>query len=108
MNIPKFYVTDGSGGFSETFVWNEAEGICINGSKEDGKVWLIQDEKHGEYVALFFEGKRYIPATGQLCQSCLAPLPDDQAHYAYDLTGQFFCSQKCGIALGVLVNRPKE
>lgn len=105
MNIPRFYVTDGEGGFAETFVWFEAESLAIGLSKENNKAYMIQEEKHGDYVALFFDGKRYIPATGQICQSCLAPMHEDQAHYSYHLTGQFFCSEKCGIQLGILVNR---
>jgi hypothetical protein len=107
MKLPRFYVGDGSGGYAELFTWHEAENLAIEESKTEG-VRVIQSEKNGMYVALFFEGERYIPAKGNICECCLAPLPVEQASYVYVLTGHFFCSEKCGIALGVLVNRPKE
>lgn len=103
MNNPKqFYVGDGSGGYGDTFEWSEAVELAIEDTEEKNCVRVIESKVTGEIVALFFGGKRYIPASGQICENCHAPLAVEPAHYSYDLTGRFFCSQKCGIELGVL------
>ena len=105
MNNPKqFYVGDGSGGYAVRYEWSEAVEIAIQDTEGSNGVRVIESIKTGEIVALFFGGKRYIPATGQICENCHAPLAVEPAHYSYELTGRFFCSAKCGVELGVLVN----
>lgn len=107
MKVPKFYVGDGSGGYAETFVWSEAENLAEEESKTEG-LRIISQEDTDNIVALYYEGIRYIPATGAICENCLCQLSTDEAHYAYDLTGHFFCSAKCGVALGVLMLPPNK
>lgn len=103
--LNRFFVTDGSGGFDDEMNWMEAERLAKQYSKKDGKAYLIQDGDTHDYVALFFEGERYIKATGQSCQSCGVDMDADKAAMAYELTGQFFCSEPCGVQLGVLMRR---
>jgi hypothetical protein len=98
--MKKFYVTGITGGYVEKFDWLEAETIAIDESK--GSVRFIMDEDN-HIAALFYDGQRYIKASGQSCEQCGKAMDTDSAHYAYHLTSRFFCSSDCGVKLGVLV-----
>lgn len=106
MIIKQFYVAGITGGYAEVYDWLEAEQLAIEESA-NGDIRFIVDEDDKSIVALFYDGQRYIKASGQSCEQCGKSMNADTAHYSYDLTGRFFCSSKCGLELGVLL-QPKQ
>ena len=100
MKVKRYNVAGLTGGYAGTFDWLEAEELAREESKDS--IRFIMDEDDNTVVALFYDGERYIKATGRICERCNSAIREDDAHYAYELTGHFFCSAKCGVELGVL------
>jgi hypothetical protein len=99
-----FQVSGVAGGYANLMDWGEASGVA-QGESMDGSFRIIEDTVNNKIVAIYFHGDMFVSAGGKCCEHCGIALNADQAHYAYVLTDHYFCSIKCGKAIGVLSDR---
>lgn len=100
-NDKVFFVAGLTGGYAEPMSWLEADELATEESK--GSLRLILDsENNNKVVAIYHDGLMYIAAQGNRCEFCSQPISVESFHYCYSLTGHAFCSQSCGVKLGVL------
>lgn len=97
-----FWVQDSAGsGYAEPMDWIEASSVAIELNERIPFV-AIYDEVDDKVVAIYHDGQMYVSTGGKVCEHCGKAVSAEQVHYTFVLTDHIFCSQKCGIALGVL------
>lgn len=92
---------DKGGGYAEPMDWLTADELARDESQNEARI--IRDVVNNKIVAIYHNGIMYVATQGRLCEHCGKPLDADTAIYSHGLTGHWFCSEKCGIKLGILV-----